>query len=233
MQVFSWKDKDSWPNFLGNNLIENADIDENLVSIFYEVYTHIKAYHASRPLEPNHLLEAGIQTANYDELIQQYRLNMEKFCGIKLSDEQIKYAQQEIGDFHNGSLFVVVDDDELLQHAGHYAIYGSEYLLGITNRISHKYEIVGAENLRKFGVPTIFEIELPIEKFTDFDVSCLVREINNYIYSDEIEESIDFTFELCQPIQGSYIVNYYHPNNIADPTNQFKVYVEKTELKKS
>lgn len=221
MQTFGWKNKDVWPNFLGKENLADKDVDEGLIDQFYDEYSHVTVYHASRPKSPETLMSDGLKIANYEEILEEYRRNIFKYCGVKLENKHLEYAKEEIGSFHDRSLFVVLDDEDLLSHAGHYAIYGSEYLVGITNRISHKFGLIELDCLKRFGTPTVYELCLPTYFFSDEDMNCLVREVNNHIHFAEIGANIDFTFQLYEEVPGAHMVSYYHPQKVPDPYDRY------------
>lgn len=225
MRTFTWKDRSTWPIYLGEEPVYDRDIDDKFVELFLGEYSHVTVYHASRPLNPETIMIEGLSVASYESIIESYVKNVAQYCNIELQEDHLAYAKEKIGYFHNGSLFVVLNDEDLLAYAGHYAIYGSEYLVGITNRISQEYGTIELDCLKRFGKPTVYEILLPLNFLTYEDVSCLVREINNYKCTAEVGEDIDFTFELYRHIPSEHVVSYYHPNNIPDPMKQFIKYV--------
>ncbi|WP_247558689.1 hypothetical protein [Bradyrhizobium sp. 138] len=58
-------------------------------------------------------------------------------------------------DHEEGLLYVVADDQALVNEANHYLIYGSEWISAV---LGHTYRHV----LKETGVPTLLEIDLPL-----------------------------------------------------------------------
>lgn len=224
MRVFDWKLSESWPSFLGKRLIVDGEIDESLIEEFYDNYTHVKTYHSCRPIEAKLYLKEGLKISNYSQLMDRFVENIQRYCGIKIEKKYIESARNEFGHFHDKRLFVVLDDENLLYWAGHYAIYGSEYLVGVANHIESHSGLIGKDCLKSFGVPTVYEILLDINDITVQNLSSLVNEINNAIFNDEQSYSIDFTFELYKPLASECLIGCYHPTEIRDPLEQFRLY---------
>lgn len=222
MDIFDWKQPSSWPKFLGSFEITEGEVDDELIWEFYNSYTHIRAYHSARPHSPKSYLEEGIRLADYRALEHEFRTNMKGIFGIEISTEHLEYAKEKIGEFHNKSLFLVLDDRDLLEHAGHYAIYGSEYVHALANHIHHQFGVGGAHYLKKIGTPTVFEVLLDIELVTESDLRQITCKVNNYLYYREVGEPIDFTIELYRSVAGASIAGYYHPKRIKNPNQGFK-----------
>ncbi|WP_075185005.1 hypothetical protein [Teredinibacter haidensis] len=216
MDIFSWKDPLTWPKFLGKNEALDLNIDEDLMWQFYNNYDYIRVYHAARPTDLNLYYKNGLKVSNYRELEKEFSRNMKTNFDIDITKEHLDLARKEIGEFHNGRLFVVLDDTDLLNHAGHYAIYGSEYICAIANRIFHKFKVGGSRYLKEIGTPTVFELLLGINHISEYDLKQLVCQVNNYIHYDEIALNIDFTIELQRSLDGSSIVQHYHPKRVTD-----------------
>lgn len=224
MKIFDWKIKKTWPIFLGKENIKDCLVDQDLVIQFYNSYTHVKSYHSCRSIDIDSYFKDGITLGNHGDLLNKFIKNMYKYCAIQISDEYIESAKKEFSRFRNQRIFVVLDDRQLLEYAGHYAIYGSEYLIAVSNHIQHEFGIGGKDYLKKFGTPSVFEILLNIEDIVEQDLRALVTEINNAIYNDEISDFIDFTFELYKPVEPDAVMKVYHPPYIKDPLNGYIIY---------
>lgn len=224
MKIFDWKNKSTWPSFLGEEYIEDCLTDQELVIQFYNSYTHIRTYHSCRPIDIDAYFKNGITLGDYDNLLNKFTKDMRKYCNIQISDAHIESAKKEFGRFHDRRIFVVLDDRQLLEWAGHYAIYGSEYLIAVANHVQHKYGIGGKDYLKVFGTPSVYEVLLNIEEIVEPDLRAVVAEINNAIYEDRLTDLVDFTFELYKPIEPEAVINVCHPSNIKDPLEGFIIY---------
>lgn len=227
MEIFDWKLRDNWPLFLGESEVEDCEIEDNLVEEFYNSFSHIRVYHTCRPLDPHLYLKEGLRLADYSELLNQFIVNVKKYCDIELQNEHVISAKKEIGTFHENRVFVVLDDQNIIDQAGHYAIYGSEYLVAVAVHIQSKFGFFGKNYLKKFGTPTVYEILLEIDDISERELKELVCSVNNSIFHEESSESIDFTFELYEAIEAEKIISLYHPQKIKDPLERDLVYVHK------
>lgn len=222
MNIFDWKQKSSWPKFLGSIEIIDGNVDEDLVWEFYNSFTHIRAYHATRSENPESYYTEGIRPANYRALEEHFCQLMKNNFGVEISQEHLDYAKEILGEFHNKSLFLALDDRELLETAGHYAIYGSEYIHALANYIYHKFGVGGSHLLKKVGTPTVFEVLVDIDLVTASDLREIICCINNYAYHREAGQNVDFTIELHSPILGNAVVSSYSPKQIKNPNQGFK-----------
>lgn len=227
MKIFDWKARDNWPLFLGKSEVEDSEIDSQLVKKFYDDFTHIRVYHICRPVDPQAYLKQGLHLSDYSELLNQLVINAKQFCGIDLENTHLDYAKDDIGNFHEKRVFVVLDDQNIINRSGHYAIYGSEYLVAVAVCIKSKFGIFGKDYLKKFGTPTVYEILLDIDDISEQELNDLTCAVNNSIFHKGNSDTIDFTFELYKAINAEKIVSLYHPTKIKDPLEKYLSYVHK------
>lgn len=99
---------------------------------------------------------------------------------------------------------------ELLDHCGHYLIYGSEFICGMAA------ELFCQERLKK-GLPTIFHCDVPIEKIP----SDYLEDINERIQSGD---GNNCGFKVFGAINRDDIIKCEHPTKILDPLNGYIPY---------
>lgn len=212
MNIFDWKSGKSWPNFLGSHELIDEDINDELFWKFFNSYTHIQAYHASRPIDPELILEEGLRIADYRELEKDFQKNMRDYCNIEVSLEQINEAIQRTSQRDNRKLFFTVDDSCFFeQTSAAYHLYGSEYIHALANKIFNKECGRGKNHLPKIGTPTVFIALLDIDLIPEETLRELVININNYTYHNEKGNFTQFAIELVQSVPGQSIVSYYNP----------------------
>ena len=227
MNLFEWKLKASWPSYLGENYIDDVrKVPLSLVRRFKKDYSHVKTYHACRPINIQSYLENGVCIQSFEELIEGFIANLEKYCKIELSKKEILSAiAQSRFPLHQKRLYTVLDDDFLIRYAGHYAIYGSEYIAGLAQILREETGKVSKENLKQYGMPTVLVIDLNLNKVSEYDFEALVKVVNNAIFYGVEPGSIDFTFELTDSVSPEEIVSFYNPKVINDPLEIPQVYV--------
>lgn len=219
MRIFDWKDKNTWPiNWRHGFIDEDSDL-EWLVELFLSEYDAIRTYHSCRPINIDSYYEYGLLVANYKDLKDHLINNVLGALEINVDNEHIHAAVERLGNTHNNSLFLAVDDRHLLEYCGHYLIYGSEYISALIADIQKRSGQVSLNDLKKIGSPSMIEVNLPLERISGNDLEQFVRQVNNLI-DDECEcIQYDYTFEIYQPLPPDFIVGHYHPGTINDPLN--------------
>lgn len=121
-----------------------------------------------------------------------------------------------------GKAYVCVDDREQLDASGHYALYGPEWLQAF-------FSFSGFEVLRKRGVPTILEIDLPLIFANDYDRKQFSEQLLNewtrmVVNRPDRTPSIDFTIILRRDLPPEWVVGHYHPGALRSPYEQFQIF---------
>lgn len=129
-----------------------------------------------------------------------------------------RLADFDARDRDTGRLYVCLDDRPQLDHIGHYALYGPEWLQAF-------FSFSGFRVLRSRGVPTILELDLPLELTSDHTrqelATDLLQEwtritVNRPSWSPQI----DFTISLKHGLPPEYVVGHYHPKELKSPYHQ-------------
>ncbi len=227
MRVFDWKEVSTWPK---KSPIDNIDMDshsDDLFDLFVQEYTHIKMYHACRPIDIENYYKKGIQVANYGNLINVILPSILQTLDANIDKEHIEEEVIKLGNFHNNAICFALDDTFTIKYSGHYLIYGSEYLSSIINSIDNKTNTRLMNGLKSIGIPTMFELNIPIYELNENDIYNIVNIIYNAINMKDGNYQIDFTFQVYKNIDPSYIVGFYHPPKIPDPLKTNEIYTTK------
>lgn len=169
-----------------------------------EAYTHIRGYHACRPVDIQDYYQYGIRAFS-EETMQKNALSIFNKTLKEILDTDNCGENQQKKEVH-----FVVTKKLLLEDAGHYLCYGSEYLAGIAAHLDGG--IIGPyhNRLLKTGIPTIFVCDVPIACLPEY----LIEDFNeNY----NLQVSIDFGFWINQDLPSEYIVAHEHPTKMYDP----------------
>ncbi|MCI8363934.1 MAG: hypothetical protein HFG34_03145 [Eubacterium sp.] len=166
-------------------------------------YTHIRAYHACRPLNIQDYLINGIQILNEKQALRESLLRIKSDY---VDEEKIikEFGRQwrDFDDMHK-RVWLAVNKKILLTFSGHYLIYGSEFINTLAMELGCR------SSLKKAGIPTIFHCDIPLENIsssTVMDIETLVA--SGYI--DDISIAVDEVF-------SQDIVDYEHPKEVPDP----------------
>jgi len=136
--------------------------------------------------------------------------------------------EQRIAEFSHrerdtGRVYVCIDDRVQLDRAGHYALYGPEWLQVF-------FSFSGFHALRSRGVPTIVELDLPLEHASDSSRTELARALLQewtrvIVNAPDWSPDRDFTIILDFDIPAEYVVGHSHPAVLRCPYNQMQEFV--------
>jgi hypothetical protein len=248
MKILDWRDKKKWTSDLNsyakkilnkklvNQLLDNdikgcwADDmswlpEQNIVKsfkkLFEKFYTHIKCFHGSRPINVSSYYENGLVGQNRDVIESQFRelfsdvdINLIEKCIEKLNNR---------GESEKGKIYFACNDNNLIEDSGHYLIQGSEYIMSLAtclvrqNNHNEDFRL----RLREIGIPTIFEVDIPLEYIPGYQINELVQSIiaawgNQHLFPDEYHDH-EMGFVIYKDIEPSNIVDHWHPKRIKDP----------------
>lgn len=199
-----------------------GQLKEEIPEFLRSVFTHFRFFHGCRPLNVETYYDRGIEISNVSELHCRFRnmfLGNPRFPSV--TEQDIRNAIDSMNNAYrvNGFLYLGLDDRFMIRDCGPYIIYGSEYIQALARSIGSY--CVDSE-LVMHGVPTVFEIDVPIERLDDQDLFelgeiALHQWMLRILYSAEPSRLIDFSLELTQGIPSSCIVGHYHPENVPDP----------------
>jgi hypothetical protein len=111
--------------------------------------------------------------------------------------------------------------------AGHYLIYGGEYLSAVLARAGdcHFRNLLKGE-----GIPTVFVIDVPISLLRQSDPREFARLLlaqwaRNIVDDQRRPPHEDCTFDIPCDVPPRFIVGHYHPARIRDPLHQNELYI--------
>lgn len=261
ISVLDWRRKQSWlraiPKYASDLL--TANVREHLAatrpmcweddlswlpdpSIVYEFsgrisefYTHAKAFHGCRPLSVASYYTHGILGQRSDQIIATFR---EVFSDLDRQDLDTAIAIMENREqTEGGKIWFVGDDKLLIQECGHYMIQGSEYLMALAASLYR----TGSGNedhrmrLRKFGTPTILEVDIPFNYIPSEQVVSIAKMILSAWGQSAAKKYTGFgtddpSYVIHRNIEPSDIKAHYHPNIIADPHRGHQPYMVKNPI---
>lgn len=207
------------------------DMAQQKISDFRQRYSHIRVYHACRTDDVSSYYKKGLlpSIAVKDVQVNRFREIFLKSDFPELTEEMLQQSVKKIGS-KSGDLCLAIDDKHIIEFAGHYLIYGSEYLTNLVTQLPiEKPQQKLFPILRNIGKPTFIEIDLPIDYVDDIELfDVIVRMITEWVYliahSKTESCSFDCTFSLLEPLSSVHICSHYHPTKIKDPLMGYKVY---------
>lgn len=182
--------------------------------IFENEFTHIRAFHGCRPLDIHTYYSHGIQMINKERLLHEtlYRLKDNFVAEKRIIEVFEEHWQSET--IEEKSIWFTASMKELILTAGHYMIYGSEFIQGIAADLSiHQL-------LKNHGIPTIVSVDVPIETIPTEYLKCLEDNIKN--------KDTSGGFKSTSPISKNNVIEHFHPLKIVDWHNGGIYYQYKT-----
>lgn len=187
--------------------------DEHEVDFYEEGYTHLRAFHACRPLRISDYLNNGITPISYKSALQDAKDRV--VCDYVSEKEVISELEKEWSEFDDmhKRVWVQMSKDLLLSTASHYLIYGSEFINALAMNLGCR------SRLRQVGIPTIFYCDIPMEDITPMTLNDIQKSFNDgntYDIGFSVEEILpqniaDYeqpTKRLIDPYGGTYKPNY-------------------------
>lgn len=122
------------------------------------------------------------------------------------------------------------DDAELVDECGHYLIQGSEFLMTLAAELCKAGS--GEDfrfRLREFGIPTVLEVDIPIEVVGAGDIEEAARMILSEWGQTVTKHNLGLSQSPCYVVRRNVtpenIVGHTHPTTVPDPHRGFVSYL--------
>lgn len=214
-KLFVWENIIDWTKIISTN----RDI--------WDYYTHIRMYHACKPIDITSYYASGIKVLNLESLkktaINYFISDKTSTLSLKDIDEAFNYVGS---DLREGRIYLTLDKRDIIEKCGHYLIYGSEFLYCAGAYLENKYNKNCSQILKNIGTPTIFLCDVPIDIIDDASLEELNECVKkrSFLNNNDIEApSKDFAIPFYKDIDSSYIAGHFHPTYIRDPLNNFEL----------
>ena len=119
-----------------DSLVSLMDWDKT--NEFRRLYSHIRVFHACRPANVSSYYEKGILLLSIDEQIKRFRSIFLRGDYPELTEEILQQSIQKVASINvdpENEICLGLDDKLITEMAGHYLIYGSEYLLALVAQL--------------------------------------------------------------------------------------------------
>ncbi|WP_316219261.1 hypothetical protein [Bradyrhizobium sp. SZCCHNR2026] len=215
-----WDDHE-WSRVLAQCLVADLDYHAGKLAEAIARIT-LRVYHGCRTDDAGVYSRAGLNIHDRAEMKCKLGAILDAHPELNYLKARLPEAMaaMDIG-IDEECLFVVADDQSLIEHAAHYLIYGSEWISSVLGQSRYV--------LKKVGTPTLLEIDLPLRiahpaTRREF-ASTMLREWTRLACNTpDWSAPIDFTFTLRENIPPAWIVGHSHPTELADPLEQFSKY---------
>jgi hypothetical protein len=218
---FAWRNQEWWDWFCGHRRRPTV----NALVRYLHRFRGFVVFHGCRPTEIELYHGNGLRPSDLQQLNEVARRLFLKGqfpeidetgfeWAVELASKSASSANDE------GKIFLAIDDENLIQHCGHYLIYGSEYICGIAAKLCRKYGGDYRQILKRFGIPTVFGVSLPIDDVGDQGVQSLARHLSRIIWESRAQPTppmFDWTFTIKRALHPDEMLGHYHPVQIPDP----------------
>lgn len=205
-----WSDVMDW-------LPDHDDLVPEFEEQLWGYYTHAKAFHGCRPGSVASYFEHGIKGQDADSIISRFR---EIFFDVPANLLQRAIDKMESRrSAERGRIWLSGDDQEMLKEHGHYIIHGSEYLLALAANIDDHREDYRLR-LRKIGIPTIFEVDIPVSIIPSSQRNAVAKMILSEWGQLKARKHLGMSSSPCYVVRADIspcsIKVHYHPSEIVD-----------------
>ena len=215
-----WDDSDWLDVVLEPRLL--VDID-TAVDLLAEALSGavLRAFHGCRVDDAGTFHADGIRLNDPAKLTEEVRriVAEEEDLAWRRATIERDLAAWDARERDTGRLYVCADDQPQLDRNGHYMLYGSEWISAFLGFSGHRA-------LRRRGVPTMIELDLPFELATlntrrEFARKLLQEWVRVLVNDPTFVPKLDFTLILRIDLPPSMIVSHYHPEVLKDPFSRY------------
>ncbi len=141
----------------------------------------------------------------------------------ELTEIDLEKAIHTVGaKMREGRVYFEVDEEMLIDQAGHYMLYGSEYLIAIAAHLPGNRDY--RQVLKTRGEPTLFVCDVPLklisertlQEFAGLALEAIFQELldgPNY----EQNRWQGAGFYISETLNPNHLIGHYHPNVTNDP----------------
>jgi hypothetical protein len=219
-----WADDLRW-------LPNHGELESAFSERLWSHYSHVKTFHGCRPTSLASYFDKGVQGQDPGRIVQTFR---EIYADVPASavNRAIEVMRARRAD-ERGSIWLAANDRKMIEGFGHYIISGSEYLLALAAHIEVDYP--WAEDyrlrLRDVDIPTILEIDVPVELISKQDKLAGARVILSNWGQLRARRPVGGasppSYRLMHDIPPSCIKAHYHPSRIKDMHTEYGLFVNK------
>lgn len=141
----------------------------------------------------------------------------------ELTESTLQKAIETVGsDLREGRVWFEANEEMLIAQAGHYSLYGSEYVTAIAAHLKGVRDY--RQVLKNSGQPTLFVCDVPLELISESTLREFAGDALESIFQ-ELLDGPEFVrdrwrgagFCIRKPLPVEHLVGHYHPNVRRDP----------------
>lgn len=188
-----------------------------------ERYRALRAVHGTRTSELELFYREGLKPLVPGQFHSQARNIFLSGEYPELSEESLQAAIAAVGsDLRDGRVFFEANEEMLIAQAGHYMLYGSEYLIAIAAHLGDCRDY--RQVLKKRGEPTLFICDVPLDLIGEGTLREFAGDALESVFQ-ELLDGPDFEpdrwrgagFCIHKPLPPAHLMGHYHPVIKRDP----------------
>jgi hypothetical protein len=202
------------------------DLKPELFARMQKHYDRLQAFHSSSPVDIESFYSNGLKRLNVETEAQLAKEVISKNFGDISNEDFIKAIGHTKHEARENRVFFEANEKLLIEHCGHYLLYGSEYRVAIAASLGDikKTGIDYRQAFKGAGKPTVFICNVPF-KYIPTEMLCeLSGSIIEVIFKMLQDKKFmhpaaghSFGFYIDRDLEPEYIVGHYHPSNVRDP----------------
>lgn len=193
-----------------------------------ERYRAFRAVHGTRTAQLDLFYREGLKPLDPVQFHAQARDFFLNGAFPELSDDSLRRAISAVdSNGRGGRVYFEANEEMLISRAGHYMLYGSEYLVAIAAQLEGPRDY--RQVLKQHGKPTIFICDVPIEFLRESALLDFAGQALASVFQELLDGS-DFLinrwrgagFYITQTLLPCHIVGHYHPTIQNDPIGNWR-----------
>lgn len=191
---------------------------------FFSTMRAVRVFHCTRTRSVESLRASGIRAIDLEQRLHGLFVLLREHLPSLTYADVLEAARKTlpIDGLRENAVYVGVDVRFLMDHCGHYLLYGSEGVLAVVRHLENSLGQELAHHLKEEGTPTVVEIDLPVGALERSDQQGLAREAlytyaYNTFYRTREVRALDYGLRLHGRVPPEWIFGFQHPTEIRDP----------------
>lgn len=221
-----YRDDIGWLERIVNRFVPavgDGGLEGELTRRLTRYYSAVRAYHAGCPRDVSSYYEKGLIPLDPVATAASVKRHFLSGDFPELREADLDAVIRETSlETIEGRIYFNLDERFLIEHCGHYLLYGSEYAVGLAASLCEVGMRDYRKSLKNVGVPTLFICDVPWGLISDGTKSSLTRTLTAELFRHLKTPSyrptmIDFGFSIRRRLPPSRIAGHYHPAAVRDP----------------
>jgi hypothetical protein len=210
----SWLDRIIWK-------VKRREVDSKgfLVTQIGQRYDALRAVHGTRTSDVERFYREGLRPLDPAVAHEQAREIFLSGRFPELDEGRLVEAIRAVGtDLREGRVYFEANEQMLIDLAGHYMLYGSEYVLAIAARLAERGRYDYRQVLKARGAPTLFICDVPLRLIAPRLLSEFAGNALEMVFQELLDgrkfkpdRSRGAGFWIGERLCPSHIAGHYHP----------------------